>query len=95
MSMLFMEMQMDNSTCLYSVKIIRLWVSPLLVVLKKIPQKQFMPVFKLLRKEILSQDFLSWMEEIYWFCVLSPLFCRFGWGAFTMDSVYKKIHWFW
>lgn len=44
-SMLLTEKQKDNPMSLYSVIIIRLCIFPLPVVLRMIPQRQFMPVF--------------------------------------------------
>lgn len=81
--------QMDNPTCLYSVKIIGLWVF-----FEDDSSKAIHARLQIADKGGPQAGF-SWMEEalyrIFWFCFLSPLSCHFGWGAFTMDFVYKNI----
>ena len=74
-SRLLTEKQKDNPVSLYSVIIIRLCIFPLPVVLRMIPQRQFMPVFKLLRKEALRQSvFLGGRKCLY--RVFSVLFFK-------------------
>lgn len=54
--MLLAEKRKANPVSLSRGIVIRLCILPLPVVLKRIPQRHLMPVFKLLRKEALRQS---------------------------------------
>lgn len=92
-----MILKEHNPMSLYSVIIIRLCIFPLPVVLRMIPQRQFMPVFKLLRKEALRQSvFLGGrrcVQMVFLFCFFKPFIVSFWLRCLCHGLyIYKNIH---